>query len=85
MCTILDTAINKGIEQGIERGLKHGITQGIAREIITLVQRKIRKNKPLSQIADEVEEDESKIQPIYQAVKDHPEATTEEIYEIINK
>ena len=30
MCTILDTAINKGIEQGISQGISQGITQGIA-------------------------------------------------------
>lgn len=73
MCTILDTAINKGI------------AQGIAREIIILVQKKIKKNKPLAQIADEIEEEENMIQPIYQVVKDNPEATTEEIYQMINK
>ncbi len=77
MCTILDTAINKGIAQGI--------AQGVAREIIILVQKKIKKNKPLAQIADEIEEEENMIQPIYQVVKDNPEATTEEIYQMINK
>lgn len=77
MCTILDSAINKGIEQGI--------TQGIARKIIILVQKKVRKNKQLAQIVDEVEEDEMKIQPIYRAVIDNPEATTEEIYQLISR
>ena len=28
MCTILDTAINKGIEQGISQGITQGIAQG---------------------------------------------------------
>lgn len=77
MCTILDTAINKGIAQGI--------AQWVAREIIILVQKKIKKNKPLAQIADEIEEEENMIQPIYQVVKDNPKATTEEIYQMINK
>lgn len=81
MCTILDTAINKGIAQGIAQG----VAQGVAREIIILVQKKIKKNKPLAQIADEIEEEENMIQPIYQVVKDNPKATTEEIYQMINK
>ena len=45
----------------------------------------IKKNKPLAQIADEIEEEENMIQPIYQVVKDNPKATTEEIYQMINK
>lgn len=45
----------------------------------------IENHKPLAQIADEIEEEENMIQPIYQVVKDNPEATTEEIYQMINK
>ena len=33
MCTILDTAINKGIEQGISQGIRQGISQGISQGI----------------------------------------------------
>ena len=43
----------------------------------------IQKNKELHQIADEVEEEVIKIQPIYEAIKEHPEADKEEIYKML--
>ena len=45
--------------------------------------RERRKNKELHQIADEVEEEVIKIQPIYEAIKEHPEADKEEIYKML--
>ena len=36
------------------------------------MQKKIKKNKELYQIADEVEENVITIQPIYKAIKEHP-------------
>ena len=42
------------------------------------------KNKNLEQIADELEESATKIRPIYDQVKQHPDKTAEEIYNLIN-
>lgn len=50
-----------------------------------MIQKKVKKNKNLEQIADELEESTTKIRPIYDQVKQHPEKTAEEIYNLINK
>lgn len=71
--------------QAIERrGEKRGQQEGQRLNLIMLIQKKIKKDKGLSQIADEVEEDEITIQPIYEAIKQHPEAEKEEIYKMLN-
>ena len=71
--------------QAIERrGEKKGQKEGQRLNLIMLIQKKIKKDKGLSQIADEVEEDEITIQPIYEAIKEHPEAEKEEIYKMLN-
>lgn len=62
-----------------------GVEKGVALSLIMLVQKKIQKNKQLFEIADELEEDEIKIQPIYQMIKENPQSTTEEIYQLMNK
>lgn len=62
-----------------------GVEKGVALSLIMLVQKKIQKNKQLFEIADELEEDEIRIQPIYQMIKENPQSTTEEIYQLMNK
>ena len=47
------------------------------------MQVKIKKNKELYQIADEVEEDVIKIQPIYKEIKEHPKTDKEEICKML--
>ena len=42
------------------------------------------KNKNLEQIVDELEEPMEEIKPIYDQVKQHPDKTAEEIYNLIN-
>ena len=42
------------------------------------MQMKIKKNKELYQIVDEVEENVITIQPIYEAIKEHPKTDKEE-------
>ena len=53
-----------GVQDGIELGIEQGIERGALESTITLVCKKLKKNKSLSQIADELEEDESKIKII---------------------
>lgn len=62
-----------------------GVEKGVALSLIMLVQKKMQKNKQLFEIADELEEDEIKIQPIYEIIKENPQSTTEEIYQLMNK
>ncbi len=62
---------------------KRGRREGELLKLILQIQKKIQKNKELHQIADEVEEEVIKIQPIYEAIKEHPEADKEEIYKML--
>ena len=47
------------------------------------MQKKIKKNKALYQLADEVEENVITIQPIYKAIKEHPTTDKEEICKML--
>ena len=62
-----------------------GRREGELLKLILQIQKKIQKNKELHQIADEVEEEVIKIQPIYEAIKEHPEADKEEIYKMLKQ
>ena len=72
MCTILDAAINEGI------------VQGEALKLIMQIQKKMKKGKSMSKIADDLEEDEIVISPIYECLKQHPEDTERDIYRRLN-
>lgn len=61
-----------------------GVRAGKLLNQISMIQKKVKKNKNLEQIADELEESASKIRPIYDQVKQHPDKTAEEIYNLIN-
>ena len=50
---------------------------------ISMIQKKVKKNKNLEQIADELEESATKIRPIYDQVKQQPDKTAEEIYQLL--
>ena len=61
-----------------------GVRAGKFLNQISMIQKKVKKNKNLEQIADELEESATKIRPIYDQVKQHPDKTAEEIYNLIN-
>ena len=61
-----------------------GIYQGKILTQISMIQKKVKKNKNLEQIVDELEEPMEEIRPIYDQVKQHPDKTAEEIYNLIN-
>lgn len=69
-----------GFNQGISQGMSQGMSQGDSMRLINMIIKKVAKNKDLSQIADELEEDVSGIQGIYDAIKNNPEKTADEIY-----
>ena len=80
----LQSAENRGRREGKEEGRKEGIYQGKILNQISMIQKKVKKNKNLEQIADELEESATKIRPIYDQVKQQPDKTAEEIYNLIN-
>ena len=59
-----------------------GVRAGKLLNQISMIQKKVKKN--LEQIADELEESATKIRPIYDQVKQHPDKTAKEIYNLIN-
>lgn len=67
------------------KALKAIEARGEALTLITQVQKKIKKNKELSKIADELEEEEVIIQPIYNMIKKYPGKNTKEIYQLLNE
>ena len=60
-----------------------GIAEGDTLHRILLIMKKIQKEKTLATIADEIEEEEKDILPIYTMIKDHPNESKEEIYKLL--
>lgn len=75
----LQSAENRGKEEG----RKEGIYQGKILTQISMIQKKVKKNKNLEQIVDELEEPMEEIKQIYDQVKQHPDKTAEEIYQLL--
>ena len=73
----------EGREEGIQEGKILGKKEGEILKLISLTQKKILKNKTLSQIADELEENVITIEPIYKLIKGNPYKTKEEIYKML--
>ena len=73
----------EGRKEGKEEGRKEGIYQGKILTQISMIQKKVKKNKNLEQIVDELEELMEEIRPIYDQVKQHPDKTAEEIYQLL--
>lgn len=70
--------------EGIKEGIKTGENKGEILKLIVLINKKYKKGKNLSTIADEVEEEETTIEPIYNLIKEHPDYEKEEIYDLMN-
>lgn len=68
-------------QDGITEGKALGMTEGEEKLLIKLVCRKLKKNKSMQSIADELEEDVEKISKICEAASGHaPEYDCDEIY-----
>ena len=84
MCDVADRLEKRGIEKGrLEgrlEGKREGILEGKNILLIEQVLKKVRKGKSLSQIADELEEDEEVIKGIYDKVIElSPEFSEEKV------
>lgn len=66
-------------------GLEEGIEKGEILNKIKLVKKKYQKGKSLCEIAEEMEEEVSAIEKIYQMVKENPESSAEEILQMKNE
>ena len=75
----LQSAENRGRREG----RKEGIYQGKILNQISMIQKKVKKNKNLEQIVDELEEPMEEIKPIYDQVKQYSDKTAEEIYQLL--
>ena len=62
-----------------------GKAEGDTLRRILLITKKFQKGKPLETIAEELEEEENDILPIYTLIKDHPNKSKEEIYKLLQE
>ena len=60
---------SEGREEGRAEGREEGRAEGKQLHLLLQIRKKLLKNKPLSQIADELEETEETIRPLYEQVK----------------
>ena len=82
MCKAWEEQKNEGRELGREEGRELGERQ----KIISQVVKKIKKDKSVEEIADDLEEKERVIAPIYEAALSmKPNYDVEKIYEILEK
>lgn len=75
----LRSAENRGRREGREEGRK----QGEVLKLIMMVKKKMENGDSVAKIADDLLEDADVIEKIYNAVKDNPEKSREEICEIL--
>ena len=82
MCKAWEEQKNEGRELGREEGRELGERQ----KIISLIVKKLQKDKSVEEIADDLEEKEEVIAPIYEAALSmKPDYDVEKIYELLEK
>ena len=72
----------EGHAEGHAEGRAEGRAEGETFRFIQLIKKKIQKSKSLIQIADELEEEPTNIQSLYECVTQNINLTVEEIYKI---
>ena len=79
-----EDGLTQGMERGLERGLEQGLTQGQEINLISLICKKLKKDKSIEQIAEELEEEISVIELICKVASDFaPEYDVHEIYQAL--
>ena len=77
MCNVSDLIEERGIERGIKRGRLDNM--------VPIITKKIKKNKSLSEIASDLEQDENEIRPIYDAVLNSaPDYDVDHVIELLD-
>lgn len=77
-----EEAYKEGLEKGIEEGIEEGEKSGDLRRLVSLICKKVKKNKTLGEVAEDLEEEISTIEPLYRAAeKFAPEYDPDEVFE----
>ena len=84
MCNLSEAIEERGIKKGLEKGLEQGLEQGLelggVNKLIEQICRKMKKNKDVTTIAEELEEEPAVIQRIYDvALKAAPDYDKQKI------
>ena len=74
----------EGIKEGREEGIKEGREEGREEVIIEMISAKVKKGRDLPAIADMLEQEESKIRPIYDLILSMPDASPGEILKALH-
>ena len=86
MCKAWEEQKNEGREEGRELGREEGRELGERQKIISLIVKKLQKDKSVAEIADDLEEKEEVIASIYEAALSmKPDYDVEKIYELLEK
>ena len=75
---------SKALQAIQRRGEIIGRQEGEILKLIVQTKKKIQRGDTQEKIADDLMEEESVIQPIYEAIKQYPDKTKEEIYKMLN-
>ena len=85
MCKAIEDLKKMAEERGEKRGKAIGEAQGVEFLLIDMVRSKIKKDKPLETIADELEQEVDIIRPIYEAVLlSNPDYDCKQIYAVLH-
>ena len=80
----MERGLEQGLAQGMEFGLEQGLAQGQEVNLISLICKKLKKDKSTEQIAEELEEEISVIELICKVASDFaPEYDVHEIYQAL--
>ena len=86
MCKAWEDQKNEGRELGREEGREEGRELGERQKIISQIVKKLQKDKSVAEIADDLEEKEEVIAPIYEAALSMKlDYDVENIYELLEK
>ena len=79
----IERGIERGMERGMKRGMKRGMAQGIARGemrvLVHLTAKKWYRNQSVSEIAESLEEEETKVERIVKLLEEYGSDNTEEV------
>ena len=79
----MERGIERGMERGMKRGMKRGMAQGIARGemrvLVHLTAKKWYRNQSVSEIAESLEEEETKVERIVKLLEEYGSDNTEEV------
>lgn len=75
--------LEQGKRMGKQEGLEQGLERGELCKVIKQVLKNMKKGKPISEIAEILDEDETVIRQIFSCHENYPELTAEQIAEKI--